>query len=85
MSAFTLWRLKGDFSPVPVSGPRRLGAEIADTVPAVLDVHADPYAAGNHGEPPGERLDLQRQATERHDAAEADRDVTHAEQRRSAG
>jgi predicted MFS family arabinose efflux permease len=28
VSAFTLWRLKGDFSPVPVTGPRRLGAEI---------------------------------------------------------
>ena len=28
VSAWTLWRLKGDFSPVPATGPRRLGAEI---------------------------------------------------------
>ena len=28
VSAYTLWRLKGDFSPVPATGPRRLGAEI---------------------------------------------------------
>jgi predicted MFS family arabinose efflux permease len=28
VSAFTLWRLKGDFSPVPATGPRRLGPEI---------------------------------------------------------
>lgn len=28
ISAFTLWRLKGDFSPVPVAGPRHLVAEV---------------------------------------------------------
>lgn len=28
VSAFTLWRLKGDFAPLPATGPRRLGAEI---------------------------------------------------------
>jgi predicted MFS family arabinose efflux permease len=28
VSAFTLWRLRGDFSPVPASAPRHLGAEV---------------------------------------------------------
>lgn len=28
ISAFTLWRLKGDFAPVPATTPRHLGAEI---------------------------------------------------------
>ena len=28
VSVFTLWRLRGDFSAAPSSGPRRLGAEV---------------------------------------------------------
>jgi predicted MFS family arabinose efflux permease len=28
VSAFTLWRLRGDFSAVPATGPRHLGAEV---------------------------------------------------------
>lgn len=28
ISAFTLWRLRGDFSPAPASGPRNLRAEV---------------------------------------------------------
>ena len=28
ISAFTLWRLRGDFSPVPATAPRHLGAEV---------------------------------------------------------
>jgi predicted MFS family arabinose efflux permease len=28
VSAFTLWRLRGDFSPVPATQPRHLGAEV---------------------------------------------------------
>jgi predicted MFS family arabinose efflux permease len=28
VSAFTLWRLRGDFSPLPASAPRHLGAEV---------------------------------------------------------
>jgi predicted MFS family arabinose efflux permease len=30
LSAFTLWRLKGDFSPLPATGPRRLRAEVME-------------------------------------------------------
>jgi predicted MFS family arabinose efflux permease len=28
VSAFTLWRLRGDFAPLPASAPRHLGAEV---------------------------------------------------------
>src|SRR5262249_8595157 len=62
------WR--GSLAHRDDEGEGSRGADIAPAVRARLYVHADPHATADQGQPPRERRHVQRQATQRHDAAE---------------